>query len=119
MKFVLMGPEGTEYTVDICSKPICSCPFFTHHSLGKKKIPCKHIIWVMTSVLRISKQSDLLQQVALIESEIKVMLKDAPAEGNYHQVPANNNGQSTTETQHTVSLMPEEMESIFESKKDH
>ena len=99
--------------MDICSKPICSCPFFNRHSLGKKKIPCKHIIWVMTSVLKISKQSDLLQQVALIESEIKVMLKDAPAEGNYRQVPANNDGQSTTETWHTVSLTPEEMESIF------
>ena len=76
------GPGvGAEYTVEICSKPTCS--FCTHHSLGKKKIPCKHIIWVMTSVLKISKQSDLLQQVVLIESEIKAMLKDAPAEGNY------------------------------------
>jgi hypothetical protein len=65
------------------------------------------------SVTTVAKQSDLLQQVALIESEIKVMLKDAPAEGNYRQVPANNDGQSTTETWHTVSLTPEEMESIF------
>ena len=116
MKFVLTGKTGTEYTVVICSKPTCSCLFFTRHSLGKKKIPCKHIIWVMTSVLKISKQSDLLQQVALIESEVKEMLKDAPAEGNYRQVPASNGGQSTTET-HTILLTPEEMESIFESKK--
>jgi predicted nucleic acid-binding Zn finger protein len=117
MKFVLTGKTGTEYTVEICSKPICSCPFFTHHSLGKKKIPCKHMIWIMTSVLKISKQSNLLQQVGLIESEIKEILKDAPAEGNYRQVPASNDGQSTTETPHSISLTSEEMESIFESKK--
>ena len=41
------------------------------------------------------------------------MLKDAPAEGNYRQVPASNGGQ----TQHTILLTPQEMESIFESKK--
>ena len=45
------------------------------------------------------------------------MLKDAPAEGNYRQVPASNGGQSTTETQHTILLTPQEIESIFESKK--
>ena len=65
------------------------------------------------SVLKISKQSDLLQQVALIESEIKEMLKDAPAEGNYRQVLASNSAQSTTETQHTSLLTPQEMELIF------
>ena len=43
------------------------------------------------------------------------MLKDAPAEGNYHQVPASNGTQSTTETQHTILLTPQEM-MIFESK---
>ena len=71
----------------------------------------------MTCMLKISKQSDLLQQVALIEPEIKEMLKDAPAEENYRQVPASNGAQSTTETQHTILLTPQEMESIFESKK--
>ena len=48
---MLTGKAGTEYMVDIRKKPICSCPLFIRHSLAKKKIPCKHIIWVMTSVL--------------------------------------------------------------------
>ena len=55
--------------------------------------------------------------MALIESEIKEMLNDAPAEGNYRQVPASNGEQSTTKTQHTILLTPQEMELIFKSKK--
>ena len=77
--------------------------------------PCRHCTLASTAgcvysglhLSRISKQSDLLQQVALIESEIKDMLKDAPTEGNYYQVPTNNSNQSTTETQHTILLTPQ------------
>lgn len=58
----------------------------------------------------------LLQQVALIKSEIQEDLKDAPDERNYPQVHANN-GQSTLEAQHAVLLTPKEMDSIFERRK--
>ena len=39
----MLTGRGAEYTVDICSRHTCSRPFFTRHSLGKEKIPCKYI----------------------------------------------------------------------------
>ena len=71
----------------------------------------------MTSVFKVSRQSDLLQQVALIEPEIKEMLKDASVEGNNRQVYL----QATVVIQklkhkHIILLTREEMESIFKAK---
>lgn len=116
MKFTLKGKQA-EYMITICTTPCCSCPFFVRNSLSRKKVACKHIIWVMMSVLKISEKSDILQQVALTEAEVREMLKNAPAEGTRSQSSASEKSTPTSESPPPAILTSVEMESIFECKK--
>jgi predicted nucleic acid-binding Zn finger protein len=110
MKVNLLGKQKNEYTVTIGVKLSCSCEFFTWSSASRKKVSCKHIVWVMLSILGVSEESDLLHQVALTESEVKKILKD---------VPEKKKGQSfsTSQPSPTIVLTAIEMDSIFESKR--
>ena len=72
MKVNLLGKQKNEYTVTIGVKPSCSYEFFTRSSASRKKVACKHNVWVMLSILGVSElESDLLHQVTLTESEVK------------------------------------------------
>jgi hypothetical protein len=69
-KVVVAGSTGNVYTVSIGLVPSCDCPH------AKKGNQCKHIIYVMLRVLKA--REDVAYQLALISSELRDMIKNAP-----------------------------------------
>jgi hypothetical protein len=66
----LTGSTGNIYTVHIAQQPICSCP---HAKAGNQ---CKHILYVMSRVLRA--RFDLVYQLALLSTELVEIFANAP-----------------------------------------
>ncbi|EPS40812.1 hypothetical protein H072_5339 [Dactylellina haptotyla CBS 200.50] len=68
--FKIAGSTGNVYTVVLANIPTCNCPD------GKKNGTCKHILFVMSKVLRA--RYDLTYQMALLNSEIKEIFAKSP-----------------------------------------
>jgi hypothetical protein len=66
----MTGSTGNIYTVTICQLPVCSCP---HNQKGNQ---CKHILYVMSRVLRA--RADYVYQLALLSSELREVFANAP-----------------------------------------
>lgn len=66
-KFSVLGSTGNVYEVKISRVPSCTCPDFLRGHV------CKHIIFVIARVLRVSSSSPLLIQRALLQSELATM----------------------------------------------
>lgn len=66
----LAGTTGNIYTVHIAKVPSCDCPH------AKKGNQCKHIVYVMSRVLRAP--DNLQYQLALLSSELREILGNAP-----------------------------------------
>ena len=117
------------YDVHISVAPSCTCNFYN----SRKKVVCKHIIWVMLFQLRVQENNSILQQVALTEEEVKTLLKQnsptASASVNvdyesskHRQEQKVNSGQGATSTSKTKTtchyhLTEVEKLSIFEANE--
>ncbi|KAI0545580.1 hypothetical protein F4679DRAFT_576006 [Xylaria curta] len=77
------GSTGNIYNVHIAQVPSCNCP----HAL--KGNQCKHIVYVMSRVLRA--RHDLVYQLALLSSELREIFEGAP--------PINIEGEDNAKTQ--------------------
>lgn len=66
----LTGSTGSIYTVNIGLKPGCTCP------QAKKGLQCKHVVFVMSKVLRAPHH--LVYQLALVSSELRDLFASAP-----------------------------------------
>ncbi|KAI4641084.1 hypothetical protein J4E93_007962 [Alternaria ventricosa] len=69
-KVIVAGSTGNVYTVSVGLVPSCDCPH------AKKGNQCKHIIYVMLRVLKA--REDVAYQLALIRSELREVIKNAP-----------------------------------------
>lgn len=63
-KFHVLGSTGNVYEVHIEEIPSCTCPDFQRGNI------CKHLLFVLLKVCRISSNSHLLYQKALLTSEL-------------------------------------------------
>ncbi|KAI1453238.1 hypothetical protein F4805DRAFT_478692 [Annulohypoxylon moriforme] len=66
----LTGSTGNIYVVRIAQQPTCTCP---HSQKGHQ---CKHIIYVLSRVLRA--RFDLVYQLALLTTELQEIFENAP-----------------------------------------
>ncbi|KAL3684208.1 hypothetical protein R1sor_002230 [Riccia sorocarpa] len=77
VKTGIPGHEDHEtYAVHICGFPNCSCPCFVK-SAGKSSmgyLPCKHIYFVLLSVLKIPVTDDIIQQPVWSRKDVTRML---------------------------------------------
>mmetsp|Transcript_20267 Transcript_20267/g.61541 ORF Transcript_20267/g.61541 Transcript_20267/m.61541 type:complete len:262 (-) Transcript_20267:47-832(-) len=71
-EFAVLGSTGNLYDVIISRLPRCSCPDFARGNL------CKHILFVYLKVLKVSPQSELIYQKALLSTEVAQVLDGAP-----------------------------------------
>ena len=70
--------SSNTYLVSVATTPQCECPFFIVKQKNTQQI-CKHILWVYLFVLDIPEKSHLINQVALLESEVLELTSNAPA----------------------------------------
>jgi len=68
----VLGSIGNVYSINICTRPQCSCPDFEKGNL------CKHILFVYLKVLRVNSSSPLIYQRALLTSELRDIFRAAP-----------------------------------------
>ncbi|KAI0542812.1 hypothetical protein GGR58DRAFT_171937 [Xylaria digitata] len=76
----ITGSTGNIYKVHIAQLPSCDCPH------GRKGNQCKHVIFVMSRVLRA--RADLVYQLALLSAELREIFEGAPPieiDGNNHR----------------------------------
>ncbi|KAH6887307.1 hypothetical protein BKA70DRAFT_1409685 [Coprinopsis sp. MPI-PUGE-AT-0042] len=74
--FKVSGSTGNVYTVTIDKLPRCSCPD------SQKGNHCKHILFVFTKVLQVSRDSGLWYQKALLSNELSSIFTNAPLAPN-------------------------------------
>ena len=67
----LAGTTGNVYSITIDKVPTCDCP---HAMKGNQ---CKHIVYVLSRVLRVKRQ-ELEYQLAFVSSELKEIFEHAP-----------------------------------------
>ncbi|KAL0031719.1 hypothetical protein WJX79_003146 [Trebouxia sp. C0005] len=67
-KFSVLGATANVYSVSVGRHPSCSCPDF------QKGNVCKHYLFVMLRVLRLSESDPLVWQKALLKSEAEQVL---------------------------------------------
>ncbi|KAF1955528.1 hypothetical protein CC80DRAFT_594271 [Byssothecium circinans] len=72
--FTIAGSMGNHYTVKIRHVLACSCPDFTY-----RRNSCKHIIYTLLKVLKVSPESSLLHQIALTSAGLTSIFDAAPA----------------------------------------
>ncbi|KAK4174163.1 hypothetical protein QBC36DRAFT_45512 [Triangularia setosa] len=84
----LTGSTGNIYTITISSLPSCTCP---HFSSGKAP-QCKHIIYVLSRVLRA--KFDYVYQLAFLTSELDEIFASAPPIINNLDSGANSSDES-------------------------
>ncbi|KAJ2977338.1 hypothetical protein NUW58_g7842 [Xylaria curta] len=72
-KIEITGSTGNIYTVHIAQIPSCNCPH------ARKGNQCKHIIYVMSRVLRA--RLELVYQLALLSNELREIFESAPLIG--------------------------------------
>ena len=70
-KFELAGTTGNIYTVTIDKLPTCTCP-----DNSRKRMQCKHIIYVLVRVLKAP--PNLQYQAAFLSSELEEIFANAP-----------------------------------------
>ena len=69
--FLLAGTTGNVYNITISNLPTCTCPDFR-----KNQSQCKHIIYVLTNILKV--REDLAYQLAFLRDELTEMFEQAP-----------------------------------------
>ncbi|KAI0418978.1 hypothetical protein F5X98DRAFT_362697 [Xylaria grammica] len=79
----ITGSTGNIYKVHISQMPSCNCPH------GLKGNQCKHIVFVMSRVLRA--RADLIYQLALLSAELREIFEAAP--------PIEINGENNSKSQ--------------------
>ncbi|KAF2642278.1 hypothetical protein P280DRAFT_547792 [Massarina eburnea CBS 473.64] len=72
--FTIAGSIGYHYTIEIRHVLTCTCPDFRF-----RRASCKHILYTLVKVLKVSPDSNLLYQTALTSAELKAMFDAAPA----------------------------------------
>ncbi|RYH22975.1 hypothetical protein EON65_18470 [archaeon] len=71
-KYAVLGSTGNVYNIRIEKIPSCTCPDAARKGL------CKHIIFIMVKVLQVPKQSELVYQRALLQTELAQIFATAP-----------------------------------------
>ncbi|PSN68863.1 hypothetical protein BS50DRAFT_326759 [Corynespora cassiicola Philippines] len=71
--FTIAGNSGKYYRVKIHHVFECSCADFAF-----RKQSCKHIIYALVKVLKVSEESEVLYQFALTSAELQTIFEDAP-----------------------------------------
>ena len=69
--FLLAGTTGNVYNITISSLPTCTCPDYR-----KNRSQCKHIIYVLTNILKV--REDLAYQLAFLRDELTEIFETAP-----------------------------------------
>jgi hypothetical protein len=69
----VLGSTGNLYTVHVGAACSCSCPDFM-----LRQNACKHMLFAMYKVLRVSQRSPLAWQMSLLPHEIEYILAHAP-----------------------------------------
>ena len=69
--FLLAGTTGNVYNITISKIPMCTCPDYR-----KNQSQCKHIIYVLTNILKV--REDLAYQLAFLRDELTEMFETAP-----------------------------------------
>ncbi|KAF6255345.1 hypothetical protein COO60DRAFT_1702876 [Scenedesmus sp. NREL 46B-D3] len=77
-QFAVLGATGNVYDVTISRHPHCSCP---DHAKGNL---CKHILFVMLRVLKLSTSNPLVWQKALLTKEVEEVLSGAHSQSSDH-----------------------------------
>ena len=75
-EYKVLGQTANVYTVIISHLPSCTCPDY-----GKGNL-CKHIIFILHRVLKVSRHSPLIYQQALLTSELNEIFANADAQNN-------------------------------------
>ncbi|KAI4598631.1 hypothetical protein KJ359_002521 [Pestalotiopsis sp. 9143b] len=96
----LAGSTGNIYTVRIACLPTCTCP---HFQGGNQ---CKHILYVMSRVLRA--RFDLVYQLALLSTELdEIFLNAPPIEvGDDAETPEQDKNRKPIEGDCPICFMP-------------
>jgi len=66
-EFVVLGTTGNVYDVKICSKPTCTC---TDNNNGASRYHCKHILFILLKVFKLSSSDLRIFQKILLNSEV-------------------------------------------------
>jgi hypothetical protein len=69
MEYKVLGATGNVYTVTLSRQPGCTCPD------AAKGNTCKHWLFVMLRVLKLSREDPRVWQKALLSSEVAAMLE--------------------------------------------
>lgn len=75
-EYKVLGQTANVYTVIISHLPSCTCPDY-----GKGNL-CKHIIFVLHRVLKVSRHSPLIYQQALLTNELNEIFSKADGQNN-------------------------------------
>jgi hypothetical protein len=75
-EYKVLGQTANVYTVVISHLPSCTCPDYAKGHL------CKHIIFVLHRVLKVSRHSPLIYQQALLTSELNEIFTKADVQTN-------------------------------------
>ncbi|KAI2615308.1 hypothetical protein GGR54DRAFT_295071 [Hypoxylon sp. NC1633] len=96
----LTGSTGNVYTVHIAQQPSCTCP---HYQNGHQ---CKHIIYVMSRVLRA--RFDFVYQLALLSTELQEIFDNAPPieTGDHSGEKANDKNRKSLEGDCPICFSP-------------
>eukprot|EP01084_Bolivina_argentea_P185543 319948_1 len=92
-EYAVLGSTGNVYTITISELNDCTCPDY-----GKGNV-CKHILFIMLKVLRVSSSSEYIYQKGLLKSELYEIFNNAPrtlfgsvlANDNVRELYNNNN----------------------------
>ena len=74
--FSVLGSTGNVYRVCISTVPDCDCPDFVRNPSHS----CKHVLFVLSRVLRVPTTNPILFQKALLSSELQSILVNREAE---------------------------------------
>jgi len=66
-EFVVLGTTGNVYDVKICSKPSCTC---VDNNNGASRYHCKHILFILLKVYKLSSNDSRIFQKTLQNSEL-------------------------------------------------
>eukprot|EP00494_Astrolonche_serrata_P025377 UN25638 len=72
-EYAVLGSTGNLYTVTISRLINCTCPDFTRGNT------CKHQLFVMLKVLKLSQSSTFVYQKALLTTELKSIFESSPS----------------------------------------
>lgn len=113
------------YLVSITNTPQCECPFFAVKQNNTQQV-CKHILWVYLFVLGVPEESRLINQVALLESELLELFSNTPAivPLKLFRKSSSSSGMPSTSTPNTsTNKMPkmtdEEMNGLFAASSNN